>query len=298
MMRDRFLRYLTYEKRYSSHTILAYRNDLEQFFRYLAERYEWDEARAVEPMHIRSWMAELIARGVAPRSVRRKLSTLRAYFRFSRQQGYMTDSPMSKVKMPKTGKRLPSAIPMADLEALFQRVEFSDDFAGRRDRLLLELLYATGMRRAEALNLTWQAIDFSRGLVKVFGKGAKERLIPLSGALRERLAAYRVWREREFSEAACPQVLLNDKGKPLSPRAAYDIVYRYLSLVTVVERRGPHALRHSFAMHLADNGAGISVIKDLLGHASLASTQIYARHSLEKLREAYLNAHPKATSRD
>ena len=292
-----FLQYIRYEKRLSPHTQTAYKNDLEQFISFLANEMDTRSIEEVSHSHIRSWSVELLSQGYSSRSIQRKLSALKAFFRFSLQQGQITKNPMLKVVVPKAKKRLPATIGAGEMERLFDLLTFSDDFSGQRDRLVLELLYLTGMRRSELIGLTVGDVYLGEQLIKVRGKGQKERLLPISRSLRTRIEGYLSIRSESFVSTPS-QLLLTDKGKPLYPKLVYNIVKRYLSLVTTADKKSPHVLRHSFATHLADNGADLNAIKSLLGHANLAATQIYTHNSVEKLKRVYEQAHPKAKKED
>ncbi|MEM1320132.1 MAG: tyrosine-type recombinase/integrase [Bacteroidota bacterium] len=298
MKQTTFLKYLEFEKRFSPHTLTAYRSDLDQFLSYLNTTYELSEAAQIKHFHIRSWMVRLIEEQISPRSINRKLSTLKTYFRFLLRRGEISQNPMAKVLPPKVGKRLPVFVHQERMELLFERVEFSDDFAGVRDRSMLEVLYATGMRRSELIGLCINDIDFSKAYLKVLGKGNKERLIPFSPALGRILQTYLDQRTEAFPDLETDRVFLTDKGKPLYPKLVYNLVRKYLSYITTVEQKSPHVLRHSFATHLSDNGADLNAIKALLGHANLAATQIYTHNSVEKLKRVYDQAHPKARRND
>lgn len=298
MQTDTFVNYLQYEKRFSPHTVTAYGKDLEQFLAFLDQVLELKSIAEVQHTHVRAWVVELLSSDIAASTINRKLSTLKTFFRFLLQRGRIEHNPMRKVTTPKTGKRLPVYVQAADLELLFERVEFGEEYPGRRDRMLLELLYATGMRRSELIELRLEHIDWSAGLLRVMGKRQKERLIPISAGLRRKLEAYVELRSRIFPDTPHRELLLTERGKPLYPKFVYNTVHRYLSGVTTVEQRSPHVLRHSFATHLSDNGADLNAIKALLGHSNLAATQIYTHNSIEKLKKVYQQAHPKAKKKD
>lgn len=292
---DSFLQYLEFEKRFSSNTILAYRNDLEQFLRFINHEFDLNSLET-RHTHVRSWVIELLALGVAPRSIRRKLSTLKTYYKFMLLRGYAVHNPMLKVIAPKVGKRLPVFLQVGTLENLLENVEFGDDYIGLRDRLIIELLYSTGLRRAELINLKIAAIDFSQNRFKVLGKGNKERLIPFGQTLAQNIQQYLKVKAETFPNVDNPALFLTEKGKTLYPKLVYNIVKKYLSIVSTVEQRSPHVLRHSFATHLTENGADLNAVKALLGHSSLAATQVYTHNSIERLRQVYQKAHPKAKS--
>lgn len=290
---DSFINYLQYEKRFSPHTVVAYRKDLEQFLTFLQEVMGLESVTGVNHHHIRSWIVEMLSNDRAPRTIHRKVSTLKTFFHFLRQRGRIGHNPMRKVVVPKTGKRLPATIQADHLTTLFEAVEFGDDYAGQRDRLILELLYATGMRRSELIGLRLGQVDWSGSVVKVAGKGGKERLIPFSSSLGKKLRQFVELRNRTFPENPRQELFLTDKGAKMYPKLVYQTVKRYLTLVTTQEQRSPHVLRHSFATHLSDNGADLNAIKALLGHSNLAATQIYTHNSIEKLKRVYQQAHPK-----
>lgn len=294
-MREKsFLQYLQYEKRFSPNTLAAYSKDLEQFLFYIREEPGLASVAEVGHVHIRAWIVQLISQGLSARTANRKLSTLKAYFRFLLRRRYLDADPTAKVSAPKVGKRLPGSLKKGEMRQLFEQLEFEEGYGGARARMILELLYSTGMRRSEAIGLQIKDIDFSNLQIRILGKGGKERLAPFSRALADNLQAYLQDRETAFPQTTAPQLFLTDKGKPMYPKLMYNIVRKYLSAVTSNSNRGPHALRHSFATHLSENGAGLNAIKALLGHSSLASTQAYTHNSAERLKQVYRKAHPKA----
>lgn len=293
---DNFLQYLELEKRYSPLTVELYKSDLKHFTTYL-EEYDFATIREVGHLHIRSWSVHLIERGMMPSSIKRKLSTLKTYFKFLRKNGVIEQNPMMKVIAPKAGKTLPKVIEKKNLTRLFEQIEFGDDYKGVRNRLILELLYGTGMRRAELINLQLDSLDSHHQRIKVFGKGSKERLIPIAPYLMNLIEDYLRVRGEYFPESP-PYIFLTEKGKKTYPKIIYNIVHRYLSLISTAEKRSPHTLRHSFATHLVDNGADLNAVKELLGHASLASTQVYTHNSIQRLQKVYEQAHPKAKMND
>ena len=294
MNQDSFLKYLQYEKRFSPHTVLAYKKDLEQFLNFLEEIYGLTSIPEVRHSHIRSWMVDLMSKEVGPRSIRRKLSSLKAYFRFLLKREAIKHDPMLKVVAPKMGKRLPVVVDAKQLGILFEDIVFPKGFSGLRDRLLLEVLYNTGMRRAELIRLEWKNIDLVKNQFRVLGKGNKERIVPFGPELKSLLIGYQETKEATFGNELENLVFVTDKGAKLYPKFVYNTVKHYLSMVTTVEQRSPHVLRHSFATHLSENGADLNAIKSLLGHSNLAATQIYTHNSIEKLKEVYKQAHPKA----
>lgn len=288
-----FIGYLRHEKRYSPHTVQAYESDLEQFFLFLDESYPDLPVEQCSHQAIRTWLARLKEEGLEARSLNRKLSTLRSFFRYLMKQGITDRSPLDKVVAPKTGRRLPAFVNEPQMERLFEQVPFPEGFRGHTERLIMELLYQTGMRRAELIGLTTDRLELSRGLLRVLGKGNKERLLPLSAPLLECLKQYLEAR-KQVAGADTNALLLRENGKPLYPKWVHEVVHRYLSLVTTLEHRSPHVLRHTFATHLLNSGADLNAVKELLGHASLTATQVYTHNTIATLKEIHRKAHPKA----
>lgn len=289
-----FLDYLQFEKRYSRHTIIAYQTDLEQFFLYLKDTY--DEIPAVEqinPMFIKSWLAKIKQKDdVGAKSLNRKISTLKSFFKYQLKTGLLEKSPMTSIVSPKMNKRLPVFVAEKEIHTLFDDVEFPDNWKGRTERLVMQLFYQTGMRLSELINLKEVQIDLSGKQIKVLGKGNKERIIPVEKSLLISLQQY-----VDDKPAKLPGILhlfTSENGKPLQARSVYSFVKNYLALVTTVQKKSPHILRHSFATHLMNNGADLNAVKELLGHSSLAATQIYTHNTIEKLKEVFNKAHPKA----
>lgn len=289
-----FLKYLELEKRFSAHTIIAYQNDLDQFFIYLKDTYSLTSITEVRHFHIRSWVVQLIENKISTRSVNRKLSTLKTFFKFLKRRKEITENPMLKVIAPKVGKRLPVVVKEVEMGNLFEKIDFGEGYGAVRDEMIMELLYATGMRRSELIQLIPTNIDFYNQQIKVLGKGNKERLIPFAKPLADRLKNYLEVREDEFGLGEIAPLFMTNKGKKMYPKFVYNLVKKYLSQVTTVDQRSPHVLRHSFATHLSNNGADLNAIKELLGHSSLAATQVYTHNSIEKLKRVYQQAHPKA----
>ena len=231
--------------------------------------------------------------GQSSRSIVRRLSCLKTYFKFLKKRGLLEKDPMRKVTAPRSGKRLPVFVQESQMAALFSHLEFADDYGGLLARLLLETLYATGIRRSEASNLKISDIDFSRMVFRVRGKGDKERFVPFARYLAEWLEKFIEARKTTFPTTEEPWLFLNRKGERFSPESIYHLVRKYLSLVTTEEQRSPHVLRHSFATHLSNRGADLNAIKELLGHSNLASTQVYMHNNIERLLQVYEQAHPK-----
>ena len=288
-----FLKYLEFEKRYSPHTIISYQNDIQQFDAFLSIQYNSQDWKEVSPGMVRSWMVQLAESGMANRSINRKLSALQTFVKYLMKRNYLDKNPLRKVVSPKVGKRLPAYIQEGQMKTLLDEVQFPEDFTGRRDRLIIELLYGTGMRRSELLGLQDQDIDLEKLTLKVLGKGAKERIIPFGAELRQQIELYRDARN-SLERLESNSLLVTPDGKPVYPKLIYNVVRKYLSVVSTLDKRSPHVLRHSFATHLANQGAELNAIKELLGHANLSATQIYTHNSIEQLRKVYEAAHPKS----
>lgn len=289
-----FFNYISVERRFSPHTLEAYGRDLTQFIAFLREEQGLTGVGEVRHLQVRAWIVAQMQAGQSPRSINRRLSCLKSYFRLLRKRGLLHHDPLQKVVAPRTGKRLPVFVPESQMAALFAHVDFADDYRGQCHRLILEMLYATGLRRGELASLKIKDLDPGRYLLRVQGKGGKERLVPFARYLAGLLEQFLAVRQATFPGTAEPWLLLNTKGQRMHPQSLYAIVHQYLSLVTTVEQRSPHVLRHSFATHLSDGGADINAIKELLGHANLAATQIYTHNSIEKLKKVYDQAHPKS----
>jgi integrase/recombinase XerC len=293
MKKTAFLQYLQFEKRFSHHTLKAYEIDLEQFYFFLNEIYSIESESEVKHLHLRSWIVHLMQKGISSRSINRKLSSLKSFFKFLQKRGDIIINPTLKVIAPKSKKRLVSFLSKSNIEFLLNDYEFEDSYSGKRDKVILEVLYATGMRRSELINLKEEHIDFSQLQIKVMGKGKKERIVPFSNNLYRVLKKYIADCQKAIKSSE-DFLFLTDKGKKLYPKLLYNIVKRHLGNITSNEHKGPHTLRHSFATHLSDNGAELNVIKELLGHSSLAATQIYTHNSIERIKRTYELAHPKA----
>jgi integrase/recombinase XerC len=289
-----FLDFLKFQKRYSQHTIISYENDLRSFFDFLQTQFSESSPKAVIPSFVRTWMASLKESGMESRSINRKISTLKSFFKYLMRQGIVESSPMTTIVSPKVKKRLPQFVNEQDIGTLFNYVEFPDDWEGRTHRLLLELFYNTGIRQAELVSLKESQVDFGNSNIKVLGKGNKERIIPISQTLRESLWNYIIDKKQSLEKADDVVLLVNEKGRKLYPRYVYNVVKKYLSAVSTIDKRSPHVLRHTFATHLMNNGAELNVVKELLGHSSLAATQVYTHNTIEKLKDVYKKAHPKA----
>lgn len=287
---ESFLKYLQFEKRVSPHTLLAYQQDLNQFSDFLTTNFECKAERADYGM-VRSWVIELVESGLQPPSVNRKIACLRSFYKHLLRQGTITKDPMLKIRILKTAKRLPNFVKENDMVRMLDNVVFPDTFEGWRDRLILELFYATGVRLSELINLTEDNIDLKSRTIRVLGKRNKERVIPFPKNIVQVVEGYMKVRDREVSLKQHGCLFVTGDGEPCYPMMIYRTVKKY---ITTVEKRSPHVLRHTFATHLLNNGAEINAVKDLLGHSSLAATQVYTHNSIEKLKKAFEKAHPKA----
>jgi len=295
MFKDKFIDYIQFEKRYSSNTIIAYNKDLEQFLHFVNEKYNIGEIAGIDHHIVRSWIVELMENNTSARSVNRKLTTLKSYFKFLLKEGLITDNPMYKVITPKTSKRLPYFVEQDKMQSLFVESYFNDDFQGTRDRLILDILYSTGIRLSELINLTYQDINIERKTMKVLGKRKKERIVPFGDNLKNLLICYIKQKQKSFDNPeAYSYLLVTNSGKKIYSRLVYRIVNKYLSMVSTLEKRSPHVLRHTFATHMLNNGADLNAIKELLGHSSLAATQVYTHNTIEQLKSIYNKAHPRA----
>lgn len=288
-----FLDYLKFEKRYSQHTVISYQNDLTSFFDFVIMQYGETPLQQLSHIYIRSWLASLKDEGLTAKSINRKISTLKSFFKYQLKAGVIKQTPMIKIVSPKNEKRLPNFVADKDIKTLFNHVEFPQTWQGTTDRLVLMLFYNTGMRLSEVINLKDSQVNASNHTLKILGKGNKERIVPISPELLAEIKNYQKERNNLIEERP-DFLLLSENGKPLSPRAVYASVNKYLTAVTTIEKRSPHVLRHSFATHLMNNGADLNAVKELLGHSSLAATQVYTHNTIEKLKNIYKKAHPKA----
>ncbi|MEO5594595.1 MAG: tyrosine-type recombinase/integrase [Chitinophagaceae bacterium] len=289
-----FLNYLKFEKRYSQHTIVSYQNDLEQFFTYIVSQYQAAGLTDIASTYIRSWMAEMKSNKITGKTINRKASSLKSFFKYHLKTGSITVTPMWSVITPKISKRLPEFIKEQDMQNMFQYMQFPDDWKGRTDKLLLMLFYQTGMRLSEQVNLKESQVDFSKKVIKVLGKGNKERIVPVAGELVNAMKAYQQAKRKEIENFDQTYFFVLENGKRLYAKYVYLIVKKYLSEITTLNKKSPHILRHTFATHLTNNGADLNAVKELLGHSSLASTQVYTHNNIEKLKEAHKKAHPRA----
>ncbi len=287
-MFDKFISYLQFEKRYSNHTILAYRQDLDSFKEF-AELEKITEFSDLSSSFIRSWIVYLIEGGMKNKSVNRKLASLRTFYKWLRKEGVVDHSPMTKVIGPKSEKHLPVFAKESELSLPNMEHLFTEDFSGQRDALMLELFYQTGMRLSELIGL--KIYDVQGNQVKVLGKRNKERIIPISDGLVKQIELYVVAR-KDVAQNNDSLLVLNS-GNKLYPTFAYRKINYYLGEVTSLDKKSPHILRHTFATHMLNRGTGLETLKDLLGHANLAATQVYTHNSFAQLNSIYSQAHPR-----
>ena len=287
-----FLQYLRFEKRYSPHTLLAYQKDIEQFNEYLTKEFGMNELTLIAHFHIRGWLAGIKEAGHTARTINRKISSLSAYYKYMQRHGIVEKNPVRMLHAQRLPARLPVYLKETETQHLLEELQFEEGFKGFTDRMICELLYSTGMRRAELLQLKEKDIEWGLNQVRILGKGNKERLVPISGAQLDTLRDY--LQEKRKLEVYDDNYLLNmEDGTPLYAMYVYRTVKRYLGQTTTQQKRSPHVLRHTFATHLLNNGANIQAIKDLLGHSSLAATQVYTHNNIDKLKEIHKQNHPR-----
>ena len=288
MQVKKFLNYLKFEKRYSDHTLVAYKTDLNQFISFILLEFEIENLKEVSHSIIRSWIANLLDSGISSRSVNRKIAALKSLFKFLLMEDFITENPTQKIVSPKNTKKLPIFLEESKMEDLYKEINFPETFEGERDKIILDVFYMTGIRLIELINLNLSDIDFQNSTLKVIGKRNKERIIPLSPILLDKL--------KKFSENnnINNTFFVNSEGGKLTPKKVYVIVNKYLSMVSSLEKKSPHVLRHTFATHMLNNGADINAIKEILGHSNLSATQVYTHNTIDRLKSIYKQAHPRA----
>ena len=289
-----FLNYLSNQKRYSAHTVIAYKTDLEFFLTFILLEYPDTPLSEISSSMVRTWLASLKEKNESSRTINRKISSLKAFFKYQLRSETITCSPVSTVHSLKVSRKLPSYIEEKEADNLFEKVDFPVSWEGHLDYLILEILYQTGVRLSELIFLKENNVDPVSGTLKVEGKGNKERIIPVSNRLLRHISEYIIEKRKFFGTENREYLLVNSKGKILYPKYVYNMSKKYLKEVSTIEKRSPHTLRHTFATHLTNNGAQINAIKELLGHSSLAATQIYTHNSIEKLKEVHKQAHPRS----
>ncbi len=289
-----FLDYLKYEKRYSVHTLTSYQTDLIDFIRFLKTQFGGISLNKVNLNYVRSWLAHLKEKGLTSKSINRKISSLKSFFKYHLRTGSIEFTPMVQVISPKLRKRLPVFIPEKDTRKLVLTLNRStESWKSLNAKMLITIFYATGIRLSELINLKDRQVDFIKSQIKVLGKGKKERIIPVSREILEAIRGYQHTKKKDF-EKTDDVLLVTEKGKKLYPKYAYLLVNEVLGSVSTLDKKSPHVLRHTFATHLMNNGADLNAVKELLGHSSLASTQVYTHNTIEKLKDVYKKAHPKA----
>lgn len=293
-MVNSFLKYISFEKRYSQHTVKSYQNDLAQFQAFISHKFQTEELSEATQLMIRSWVLSLMDDAISARTVNRKIASLKSFFKFLIKREVIAKNPTSKIKSLKTQKELPSFADEKEFSAYLNSGVFVDSFEGRRDQLVLELLYGTGIRQAELLGLKVSDINKNQSTIKVLGKRNKERVIPISNSLMLLIEKYINEKNHVFSHDQSSYLIVNRDGGQAYPMLVYRVVKKYLTDVSSLDKKSPHALRHTFATHLLNKGADLNAVKDLLGHSSLAATQVYTHNSLEKLKSVFDQAHPKA----
>ena len=296
MPAEKFLKYLEYEKRCSVHTLTAYRTDLEQFFIYLNAQFQTDDWQQVNHFYIRSWIVSLIEAKLNTRSVNRKITVLKSFFKFLMREKIVELNPMIKIQSPKNAKRLPVFVDKIKMEKVLAPEGFENTFTGLRNKLVFELFYDTGIRLSELVNLSLENINAATQTIKVLGKRNKERLVPFARPLAALIEQYLKERKKilEQKDIISNLVFVKDNGSAVNPKTIYHVVRKHLSKNTTLQKKSPHVLRHTFATHMLDNGADINAIKELLGHSSLAATQVYTHNTIEKLKNVHKQAHPRS----
>ena len=289
-----FLDYLKFEKRYSAHTIISYQTDITSFFTYLDKNYEKQQLSGITPAFIRSWLADLKENKLTSRSIARKISTIRSFFKYHLKRGAIIAMPTANLISPKISRRLPVFVKESETKQLLETLNKStEDWKTLNARMLISLFYATGMRLSELINLKEKQLDKGRSLLRVLGKGNKERLIPLSNETLKTIYEYQELKKKTF-ESREDVLFVTEKGKKLYPKYAWLLVNKYLGQASTLDKKSPHVLRHTFATHLMNNGAELNAVKELLGHTSLAATQVYTHNTIEKLKDVHKKAHPKS----
>ena len=294
-MIENYITYISKEKRYSSHTLIAYKKDILSFKLYIEEQYKITSFDKIKPIMIRSWLAEMASRKYSAASLHRKKTSLSSFFRYLIYIKEISSNPAKNIPLPKIKERLPIFIDEQSISQMGEDQISSDEYPELRDFMIFELLYATGIRRMELINLKLSDIDFSKKQIKVLGKRNKDRIIPFANKLHKTMIEYKNCKAAFFEDFSCDNYfLLTNAGKKMYPNFVYRKIHSLLNNITTIKKKSPHILRHTFATHLLNNGADLSAIKELLGHANLSATQIYTHTNIKKLKEIYSKAHPKS----
>lgn len=288
---ESFLEYLEVEKRVSPHTLIAYERDLQQFETWLQDTFDESDAAQARTVMIRDWVMDLSEAGLEPRSVNRKLSSLRSFYKYLLKAGIIEKSPVQAVKSLKVPKRIVRTVDVDDMDEILSPETYREEEEGKRDRFMILTFYMTGVRRSELIQLKWSDVDIASGKIKVLGKRNKERIIPVGKEWLEAMSDYE--NHQGQSGVKSNYIFCDSKGEMLNPKLVYDRVVYYISKVSSIEKKSPHVLRHTFATHLLSMGADLQTIKELLGHSSLAATQIYTHSSIDQIKSVYNSAHPR-----
>ena len=293
MHTESFLNYIKAEKRYSAYTVKSYQNDLWQFFYFVSTEFDLKDITLINHKHIRLWIVSLMNINITARSINRKITTLKSYYKYLLRENIVAINPMVKIVSPKMSKSLPVFVEKKQVNNLLDDYSFGDSFLGVRNKLIIEMFYCTGMRLSELINLKGSNIDTDSMQIKVLGKRNKERIIPFSILLKNAINKY-IDKINEEGLILNEYLFITEKGKKIYEKLAYRVVNSYLNLVTTINKKSPHTLRHTFATHMLNEGADLNAIKELLGHANLSATQVYTHNTFEKLKSIYKQAHPRA----
>lgn len=288
-----FTDYLLLEKKYSPHTVAAYTKDLERFFDFITNQYELSSLLSVNYSMVRSWIVFLVDTGISNSSINRKISSLKTYYKFLLKTDQISETPLAKHRALKVAKKVQIPFSQTEVEDVLELFDQANDFKTLRDKLIVELFYSTGMRRAELIGLRLSDVSEIQKTIKVLGKRNKERIIPLLPSVLTTITKYKIFRDALPCLGASNTLLLTSKGNPIYETLVYRVITRYFSEASLKVKKSPHILRHSFATHLLNQGAELNAVKELLGHASLASTQVYTHNSIDTLKQVYKNAHPR-----
>jgi len=289
-----FTEYLQLEKKYSPQTIKAYKNDISSFSRFCLQTYEQEDITAINYAQVRNWIVSLTEQKLSNRSVNRKIASLKAYYKFLLKTRQITVNPLAKHKALKTPKKIEIPFSEKEMEMALQQIAFKDDFEGIRDKLIIELLYTTGIRRNELVNIKKGDVNLSEQTLKVLGKRNKERIIPLIHSVKNTIERYVTYRDEIQTKASENFLFLLKNGNKIYDTLVYRIINAYFSKVSVKVKKSPHIIRHTFATHMLGKGADLNAVKELLGHSSLASTQVYTHNSVSELKKIYSKNHPRS----
>lgn len=291
-MINSFLEYLVLERKYSNHTVTAYKKDITSFFEFCVDEFETDNLKDVNYSQIRSWIVKLVDDGISNNSINRKVSSLKSFYKFLQKTEQVKSNPLAKHKSLKVAKKVQVPFTSKEINEVIENLEFGNDFKSIRNKLIVELFYSTGMRRAELIHLKLTSISFQSKTVKVLGKRNKERLIPLIPSVLKTVEEYLAVKKEIITDNDF--LFISEKGNKIYETLVYRVINNYFSNVSTKVKKSPHILRHSFATHLLNQGADLNSVKELLGHSSLASTQVYTHNSLEKIKQVYNQAHPRS----